>query len=917
MAKDKKKDVQRQDWQPGRTVATLLKIWRVVFVTAKILLGAVSTVALVFIVCAFVLMGVLGDYVEEEILPNATLILENYNMDEPSYVYFTNSEGEIELWQKLHASTDWKNAEYEDIPQPLIHAAVAIEDKRFYEHQGVDWFTTVKAFANMFFGDETVGGSSITQQLIKNRTGKDSVTVQRKVLEFFQAVIVEKNYDKETVMELYMNSIYLGQGCRGVRSAAETYFGKELQTLTIAECASLISITNNPSLFDPYNDSVYEYAGKQMNGMQRNQYRQRLVLGEMLSQGYITQEEYDEAIAQELVLKNGIDEPDMWVECANESCGYEGVSSTYAKDSEKLNRICPECGTKNPIEEENSQDVYPYFLDTVLEDVAKQLALKNGVTEWNDDIWKDYMDLISRSGYHIYTTYDEDVQACVDAVYKDLEQVPSPRGAQQLQSAIVIVDNTTGDIVAMAGGVGDEKEHFGLNRATQSKLQSGSSIKPLTIYAPGFQQGTISPATVIKDLPLSYDGGAWPKNDNRKYAYSHTIFRGVTRSVNAVAANTLKLIGDKYGFEFARDQFGLSTLVDPDDLNFASLAMGAQHHGVTVRDMSCAFATFANDGVYREGRTFTKVYDRNGEIVLDNTQDARTILNEKAVTYMNYCLVSAANSGTGTGALFSGQQIAGKTGTTSSSRDRWFCGYTKYYTAAIWCGYDRPAVINLSYNPASNLWRKVMMPVHKGLEYKSLYSTEKMTYATVCLDSGKLATSACESDIRGDRTQSVLVYPEDRPRGTCTQHVEVDYCTDGVATEWCKKFAGVDSNVKLTKKCLLKLTTSQYNEIVRAKNHGLEDFYTSNDYIYLVNDDGSNANFKGFGNNINVNINAPYKVCTVHTETTWNQHQQTQPPTDTTDDPADNDTTTETTPEDTTTETTPEDTTTTNPDSGV
>ena len=211
-----------------------------------------------------------------------------------------------------------------------------------------------------------------------------------------------------------------------------------------------------------------------------------------------------------------------------------------------------------------------------------------------------------------------------------------------------------------------------------------------------------------------------------------------------------------------------------------------------------------------------------------------------------------------------------------------------------------------------------MMPVHKDLEYKSLYSTEKMTYATVCLDSGKLATEACKNDIRGDRTQSVLVYPEDRQRSACTQHVEVDYCTDGVATEWCKKFAGVDTNVKITKKCLLKLTTSQYNEIVRAKDHGLEDFYTSNDSIYLINDDGSNLSFKGFGNNINVGISAPYKVCTAHTESAWNQQQQEQTPTDPAVPPADaetpDDTTTNpddtaTTPEDTAT--TPEDTTTT------
>ena len=874
--KNKKIKPERQDWKPHWSLDVLYKIWRVIFTTAKIALGAAATVLLIVVVCGIVLMGVLGNYLEEEILPSASLVLENYDMDEPSYIYFVNSQGQIEELQKIHASTLWKNAEYEDIPKDLIHAAVAIEDKRFYEHQGVDWFTTVKAFANMFFGDETVGGSSITQQLIKNRTKNDSVTVQRKVLEFFQASLVEKNYDKQTIMELYMNSIYLGQGCRGVRAAAEAYFGKELQKLTTVECAALISITNNPSLFDPYSDEEFTYAGEIMNGQQRNKYRRDLVLGEMLSQEYITQEQYDEAVAVEtLALKSSIDKQDRWIVCPNEDCDYEEIAATYGIDGAGKNYQCPNCGTLIPVEEDNSQEVYSYFVDTVLEDVAKQLAQKNGITEWNDDIWKDYMELISRSGYHIYSTYNEDVQAAVDAVYKDLDQIPSP-GRTQLQSAIVIVDNETGDIVAMAGGVGDEKAHFGQNRATGSKLQSGSSIKPLTIYAPGFQQGSISPATVIKDMPLTYSGGAWPKNDNRKYAYSYTIYRGVTRSVNAVAANTLKIIGENYGFEFGRDSFGLSTLVEPDDLNFASLAMGAQHNGVTVRDMTCAFATFANDGVYREGRTFTKVYDRKGNLVLDNTQDARTILSEKANTYMNYCLVSAANSGTGTGALFSGHQIAGKTGTTSSSRDRWFCGYTDYYTAAIWCGYDTPAVINLSYNPSSALWRKVMMPIHEDLEYKNLYSTSKMTYTTVCLDSGKRASEACKNDIRGDRTYSVLVYPEDRPYGVCTQHVQVDYCTsgNGVATEYCKHFAEKDKAVKFAKKSLLKLTQGQFDEIKAAKNYGLEDFYTTDNYVYMVDNKGNDMTFTtGFNGTVdNKGVSAPYKVCTVHTKKAWDDY---------------------------------------------
>lgn len=851
--------------------AVIRKIWAAVSATLRIVIGALATVLLIVLVCCFAMAGSLADYLESDILPNAGLVLENYHMDSPSYVYYVNEQGNVEVLQKIHASTDWSNAAYEDTPQYLIDAAVAIEDKRFYEHQGVDWFTTVKAFANMFFGDKTVGGSSITQQLIKNRTENDSVTVQRKVQEFFQATLVEKNYDKRTVMEMYLNSIYLGQGCRGVRSAAKTYFGKELEMLTLAECASLIGITNNPSLFDPYSESVFTYKGELMNGMQRNRYRQKTILAEMLDQGFITQEEYDEAIAQELVLKNGIDIEDKWVECSNEDCDYEGIVSTYSGKVPDLK--CPKCSTITQVEEGKSQVVYSWYVDTVLRDFALMLAQRDGHEVLTKTLWENYYELIGRSGYHIYSTLDMSVQEQVDKIYQDLKQIPDTKSAQQLQSAIVVIDNKTGDIVAMAGGVGTEKEHFGFNRATQARLQSGSSIKPLTVYAPGFQKGTISPASVVTDLPVNYKDGAWPKNDNRKYSYKRTILSAVTSSVNAVAANTVNLIGDTYSFNFAKEDFGLSTLKDPDDRVLASLSLGAHHTGVSVRDMSCAYATFANNGVYREGRTFTKVYDSLGNVVMENTQDARTILSEKAVTYTNYCLVNAANKGTGDDAVFSGMQIAGKTGTTSSKRDRWFCGYTGHYTAAVWCGYDQPEQITLSYNPAPRLWKKVMQPIHKDLKNISLYSTKKMSSVTVCLDSGKLATDACKHDVRGNRTESVMCYPEDRPKGSCKVHTEMLYCVEGagVSNEYCLKFAAIGAATVETKS-LVKLMPKEFDALKKAMKHGLREEYYTDTYVYMLNADGGDGVFTGFNKGLSGNTK-PYKVCTKHTLQAWMQNQ--------------------------------------------
>ena len=877
--RDNEKKPAGQDRAPEQRLHSLYKAWMGVFTATKVLLGALVTVLLIGVVCCFALVGVLADYLEMDILPTASLVLEDYVLDAPSYVYSVNADGQIEKLQELYASTDWKKAESTEIPKAMVHAAVAIEDKRFYEHQGVDWVTTIKAFANMFFGSETVGGSSITQQLIKNRTQEDSVTVQRKVLEFFRAALVEKNYDKEYIINEYLNSIYMGQGSRGVKSAAEAYFGQELQSLTIAECACLISITNNPSLFDPYSEEEFKYEGELMNGKQRNRYRQMLVLGEMLSQGYITQEEYDAAVAQEMVFKSGIDEMDKWLICPNEECRYEQIRSTFRNDGDKVH--CPKCNAVIDIATDASQEVYSYFVDALLEDVARDMAAKDGITEWSESIWEDYMDRISRGGYHIYATIDTDVQNAVDLVYKDLDRIPDTKSAQQLQSAIVVIDNTTGDIVAMAGGVGTEKAHFGLNRATQSELQSGSSIKPLSIYAPGFEQGAFSPASIIKDLPLSYDDGPYPRNDDREYSYVRTIYSGIEDSVNAVAANSLQKIGLSYGFDFAKNIFGLSTLDETEDLQLAALALGAQHYGVKVRDMANAFATFPNNGIYREARLYTRVYDSKGNVILNNTQDSEQRLSEKTATYMNYCLKNAVERGTGAGADFYSVDVAGKTGSTSSFRDRWFCGYTGYYTAAVWCGYDTPETIylsNTSGNVASMLWKGVMKTAHEGLSNKKLYDSSKMVTVKVCLDSGHIATDACANDVRGSRVQEVSVYPEDVPTATCSKHVLVDYCTacDCAANAYCVLMAE-RTGLTLEKKGLLKLTQKEMNEILAAAKHGLHSIYTRDDYVYYVKDDGTDGSFKGFYGNINQNGDYPYKVCTEHTKAVWDAYVAAHP----------------------------------------
>ena len=868
----------RQQWDPHWLIKIGYGAFSLLVSMAKVAVVAAATVVLIVLICSAVFVGTLGDYLQEDILVEAdNWSMDDFDLEKTSFIYYVDNNGDIQQLQQIYTATDRQWAPLEEIPQAMVDAAIAIEDKRFYEHQGVDWITTVKACLNMFFGgDEQFGGSTITQQLIKNLTDEKSVTVQRKVMEIFRAQTFERRYDKDLIMEYYLNEIYLGRGCYGVKSAAAEYFGKELQTLTPAECASLISITNNPSLFNPYSDNVFTYEGKETDGAARNRSRQLKVLYQMLEQGYLTQEAYDEAVNQEMVFKSGIADEDRWTVCSNTACRYAGTRSTFT--GEGTSWYCPECGSLTSVNTSASQYIYSWFVDAVIIDLASYLAEQDG-RSWDtmaQDARDVYLNRIQKGGYHIYTTLDMDVQQQVNEIYEDTSNMPKIWNAtQQLQSAIVVIDNDTGDVVALSGGVGEKTDFLGYNRATQAKLQTGSAQKPIAVYAPAFETGTVSPASVFKDLPVYYDeeGNNWPKNDNRQYQYARTVYQGIVSSINTVSARTLEFVGADYGYSFAKYNFGQQSLVEryetvyetKSDIGLAPLALGALTLGSTVREMSAAYATFANDGNWREPRLYTKVYNSDGELVVDNTQDNRNILSNKTVNYMNYCLYNAANHGTGGAALFGGQAIHGKTGTTSSNRDRWFCGYTAHYTAAVWVGYDQPEQINVGTNPAAILWRKVMQPIHSGLSKQALYDTSEFQSVGVCLDSGKKATAACQNDAREmQRVVYVNIYPEDAPEETCDKHVMVEFCTEGggVANDYCAHYP----ESGLVARSLVRMTQKEVQEIKDATRVGLIDAYLMNGYVYLINEDGTDGSWHGFYGNINDGIDAPYAMCQVHSQ---------------------------------------------------
>jgi len=709
----------------------------------------VGTILLVGVLTTLIFCCIFVKYVKDDLSKQADFSLDSYSLAKTSTIYYTdpNTKKDVEL-QQLYGSENRTWVSYNEIPKDLRFACIAIEDKRFLEHQGVDWLRTLKASVNMFLGGgSTYGASTITQQLIKNLTDDKEVTVRRKLLEIVRALQFEKKHSKEEILEWYLNTIYLGEGCYGVQSASQVYFGKDVSKLTLAECASLIGITNNPSIYDPYLNP-----GK-------NRERQLTILNQMLQQGYIlSQQEYDEAVAQKMVFVN---------------------TSGEKKDNQE-------------------SDYYSYFVDQVIRDVIDDLREKTGYSE------NIVNQMVRSGGYSIYCTLDPTVQAAVDDVYQNLDNIPKTESRQQLESGMIIIDNENGNVVAMAGGVGKKEGSLTFNRATQSYLSPGSTIKPITVYGPALDKGLITPATVYDDTPYSFtNSGRWPKNTDNTYRGLVSINTAVGLSINTVAVKVAADLTPQYCFDFARNKMGMDSLVDSEiingqtysDIDLAPMALGGLTKGITVEKMAAAYAVFADKGTYRKPRTYTKVVDSSGKVVLDNSQDPVTAMSEKAAWYMTYMLQNAVESGTGTAAKIDGMAVAGKTGTTTSDQDRWFCGFTPYYTGAVWCGYDEPEEVVLSdsdTNPSAYLWQKVMAAVHQNLPAREFDKPTYIVSCSYCRDSGLLATSACQADVRGSRVVTGMLALEDVPTGYCNVHTMATICdaSGHVANEYCALVKG-------------------------------------------------------------------------------------------------------------------------------
>ncbi len=734
MAKRRKEhDAASSKFEPGKKKTT-----------GRTVLTVLGTLALVCALAFAIFCVYFYNWVKTDMSSQEPINLEEFSLNQTSAIVYQDSQTkEWKVLQALYAEENriWTN--YEDMPTDLIFACVAIEDKRFFEHSGVDWVRTMYACANMFIGQSSFGGSTLTQQLVKNLTEEDEVTVRRKLTEIYRALQLEEDYEKEEILEMYLNTIYLGEGCYGVQSASKIYFGKDVADLTLAECASLIGITNNPSAYDPY---IYP---------ENNRDRQLIILSQMKSQGYISEAEYNEAVNQEMV--------------------FQSASSAGDDDG----------------------GYYSYFVDQVIRDVVAELMQQTGYS------YETAYAMITSGGYTIYSTLDMDIQSSLEDVFENTKNLPETESSQQLQGGMVITDNETGDIVAMVGGTGKKTGSLTYNRATQSYLQPGSIIKTVGLYSLALEKGLITPAAVMDDTPYSFtDASAWPVNANGMYQGLVDMRTSVAKSLNTVAVKLVNELTPQACLEYARDVMGLATLVNENseytDATLWSMALGSLTEGVTIRDMTEAYGSFVNDGVYREGRTFTRVADRHGKTILENEQDTRQALSEKNAWYMTDMMQATVTDGTGTGAALGDMPVAGKTGTTGTTTadyDLWFAGYTPYYTAVVWTGYDTPESIvttDGSGNPAIALWKKVMKDVHADLDVVEFEEPSYIVECTYCRDSGMLATAACRNDSRGDRTMTGKLALEDVPTEECTNHVLVDFCgaSGHMATQYCRQQAG-------------------------------------------------------------------------------------------------------------------------------
>jgi penicillin-binding protein 1A len=658
----------------------------------KVLLGFVIVCAVVVVVCA----SVLSIYGYTVVHGDAVFDLEEEasSQNQTSIIYGYDNDGNTVEITRLHGEENRIWLDSSDMTEYLSKAFIAIEDERFESHHGVDWIRTVGVIVKPSNAGQ--GGSTITQQLIKNLTDENDVTFVRKFNEILYALNLEKHYSKDEIMEAYLNTIYLSHGCYGVKTAAETYFGKDVADLNIAECACLAGITQFPTKYDP------------LINPENNKAKQERILEKMLKKGFITEDQYNEALNYEMVYTN--------------SENYKGSQVTESSDDNK-----------------DDTTINSYYTDYVIDQVISDLQ-KMGYSS------KKARSMIYGGGLKIYSAVDFDVQNAIEDVYENYRRMPD----ETVQGACVVMDYN-GRILGMVGGTGKKTADRVLNRAWQSKRQPGSTIKPLSVYAPALEKSLNDEDTEIywstptKDSPLlTIDGKAWPTNEGGTYSGNNvTVQYGLSRSMNTISARTLDAIGTAYSYDYIVNKFHISSL-DLADCDYAPLATGSLTYGVSVLEMTTAYQAFGNGGYYCEGYSYYKIEDSKGNVLIekDSEKTKEAALSENTSWLMNKMLQTVMTEGTGRSYKLSNIECFGKTGTTTGSYDRWFIGGTPEYIGGVWYGYDKNKEVHysLSANPAGTLWNLVMKNIYeaKGVNERKFPECDGIVQREYSLANGKL-----------------------------------------------------------------------------------------------------------------------------------------------------------------------------------
>ncbi len=608
----------------------------------------------------------------------------------------------------------YQNVKFEDIPDNLKNAYIAIEDQRYYKHFGIDIKRTVAAIGSyvIHLGHSSFGGSSITQQLVKNLTGNSSNSVSRKMEEWLKAVQLEMFLSKEEILETYFNIIYTGPNIYGVQKASEYYFGKNVQDLSLAECAYIAGINISPNSFNPFGEK---------DNSEKISKRIKVVLNKMKELEYITEEDFLTAIAE---TENGI-----------------AFNQTKLKAE----------GSNN----------YSYQIDAMLDEIIEDLSNNKRIST---SFAENYLSL---GGLTIQSTQNTSIQEATEKEFtKKTYSVPSKNEKDTTsQSAMVIIDHSNGQVLSCVGGLG-EKTARGLNRAISSTRQTGSAGKPISVLIPGFCENIITSASVFVDIETTFDDGTeegYTPTDYNGFQGAITLRRAVESSQNIPFVKIMEKITPATSIKYMK-KMGITSLTKVDDnLN---LALGGLDKGISPLELAGAYATIANDGTYIEPTFYIDIKNSNGKIIISSSQNKQKVFSKEIAYIIKELLTEPVKGvhGTATYCSIPNIETSAKTGTTNENYDRWLCGFTPYYTAVTWFGFDQNETINFNgKNPAGIIWSNVMKNIHKNLENKNFEKPANVDEATICPTSGKVANSKCtntytEYFIRGTVPESCNVH---------------------------------------------------------------------------------------------------------------------------------------------------------------